>query len=227
MRGDGYVLDEFTTLVNPQLSRINNSHVHGITTAVIEDAPTFGEIAGDLLAVLSDAIIVGHNLEFEEKFLAAELTRLGLRPTGVPGLCTPVTARSQLDLWGYRLPDVALRLTGERPSAQHSAPGDARACAPVLTELISNAPHPLRRPCAQPPSHSAAERTCRGTRGRPAPREPGLTGLPGRATSADEPAAGASPRSRSTKLCWVMSSRTARSLARRPSSWPCSRLEPG
>ncbi|KWX01833.1 Exonuclease [Carbonactinospora thermoautotrophica] len=144
MRGDGYVLDEFATLVNPQLSRISNSDVHGITTAMVKDAPTFGEIAGDLLAVLSDAIIVGHNLEFEEKFLAAEFTRLGLRPTGVPGLCTLVTARSQLDLWGYRLPDLTLRLTGEWPSAQHSALGDARACALVLAELISNAPHPLR-----------------------------------------------------------------------------------
>lgn len=142
MRGDGVVLDEYSTLVNPEL-RITNDDLHGITNAEVRYAPTFREVAGDVLAYLSDAIVVGHNLDFEEKFLVAEFGRLGVAPQRVPGLCTLVTARIQLDRWGYRLDNVANLITGEWPVALHSALGDARALAATLAKLIATAPQPL------------------------------------------------------------------------------------
>jgi DNA polymerase-3 subunit epsilon len=53
MRGDGVVLDEYSTLVNPEL-RINNDEYHSITNADVKSAPTFAHIAGDVLAYPHD-----------------------------------------------------------------------------------------------------------------------------------------------------------------------------
>lgn len=142
MRGDGTVLDEYSTLVDPRL-RITNDEYHGITNADVKGAPAFEHVAGDVLAYLSGAIVVGHNLEFEDAFLTAEFGRLGINLPGVPGLCTLVTSRSQLDRYGYRLDDVAGLITGEWPCASHSALGDARTLAWTLSKLIAEAPQPL------------------------------------------------------------------------------------
>lgn len=142
MRGDGVVLDEYSTLVNPGL-RISNDEFHGITNADVRHAPTFQDVAGDVLAYLSDAIVVSHNLDFEEKFLVAEFGRLGITLAQVPGLCTLVTCRVQLDRWGYRLENLANLITDEWPAALHSALGNARALAVTLAKLIGEAPQPL------------------------------------------------------------------------------------
>lgn len=146
MRGDGTILDEYATLVNPGV-RITNEELHEITDADVAHAPTFDQIAGDVLAYLRDAIVVSHYLEFEEKFLAAEFRRLGVNLQGVPGLCTLVTAQTQLDRrgyrGGYRMATLAHLVTGEWPVAQHSALGDARALATMLTVLLTSAPQPL------------------------------------------------------------------------------------
>lgn len=128
MRGDGTVLDEYSTLINPGM-RINNEQHHGITNAEVKTAPTFEQAAGDMLAYLGDAIVVSHNLEYEEKFLAAEFGRLGLQIGGVPGLCTLIMARTQLDRYGYRLENVTNLITGEWTSAANSALG-ARVRSP-------------------------------------------------------------------------------------------------
>lgn len=142
MRGDGVVLDEYSTLVNPGL-RITNDEFHGITNADVKHAPTFNEIAGDVLAYLSDAIVVSHNLDYEEKFLIVEYGRLGVTLQGMPGLCTLVTSRVHLDRWGYRLENVANLITGEWAAALHTALGDARALAATLAKFIASAPQPV------------------------------------------------------------------------------------
>lgn len=142
MRGDGVVLDEYSTLVNPEKKSINNSEYHGITIADVRTAPTFAEIAGDVLAYVAGAIVVGHKLDFQEKFLAAEFGRLGVTLQHVPGLCSLVTARVHLDRWGYQLDNVANLITGEWPSL-HSALGGARVLAATLAKLIAEAPQPL------------------------------------------------------------------------------------
>ena len=50
VRGDGAFVDEYCTLVNPERD-VGPTHVHGIRTRDILEAPRFAEIAGDVLAV--------------------------------------------------------------------------------------------------------------------------------------------------------------------------------
>lgn len=142
MRGDGVVLDEYSTLVDPQL-RITNDEYHGITNVEVKGAPTFDRIAGELLAILSGAIVVSHNLDYEAKFLAAEFGRLGINLTALPGICTLIASRVQLDRYGYKLDNVANLITGEWPAAYHSALGDARTLALTFSKLIKEPPQPL------------------------------------------------------------------------------------
>lgn len=49
MRGDGTVLDEYSTLVVPGVP-LRNAEYHQITEAQIVRAPSFADIAGDLIA---------------------------------------------------------------------------------------------------------------------------------------------------------------------------------
>lgn len=86
---------------------------------------------------------MGHNLDFEGRFLDAEFVPAGL-PTGLAGLCTLRTLRSQIDLERYSLPRASHVLSGHWPTGQHTALGDARACAQLLAELLRNAPGELR-----------------------------------------------------------------------------------
>lgn len=49
MRGDGEVLDEFSTLVNPERSIPDDGDLpHEIVKADVKDAPTFAQVAGDV-----------------------------------------------------------------------------------------------------------------------------------------------------------------------------------
>jgi len=54
-----------------------------------------------------------------------------------------ITARAQLDLWGYRLRSVVGRVTGIWPDFDHTALDDARTTARLLRGLLSEAPDSL------------------------------------------------------------------------------------
>ncbi len=141
MRGDGTVLREFSTLVDPG-APIAGREFHGIADGDVAGAPRAGALARELAGLFSDAVVVGHNLDFEAAFLTGELVPEGL-PEGVPGLCTLRALRSQLDLDRYSLPRASLALNGHWPSGQHTALGDARACARILAEMLATAPGEL------------------------------------------------------------------------------------
>ncbi|MFC7329982.1 exonuclease domain-containing protein [Marinactinospora rubrisoli] len=143
MRGDGTVLREFTTLLDPGVP-VTGREFHGIGDSDVVGAPTAADIAGELAALCAGAVIVGHKLDFEEGFLAAEPAFADRLPDGLPGLCTLRALRSQVDLTRYSLPWASHALNGHWPTGQHTALGDARACAQLLAELLHNAPGELR-----------------------------------------------------------------------------------
>lgn len=142
VRGDGTLVEEFSTLVDPR-APLSGQEFHGIGEGDVIGAPRAETIVPRVSQLLSGAVVVCHNLDFEERFLTSELVPAGL-PRGLSGLCTLRALRSQLDLPRYSLPRATHLLSGEWPTGQHTALGDARACARLLVEMIANAPGELR-----------------------------------------------------------------------------------
>jgi ATP-dependent DNA helicase DinG len=74
---DHDILDEFTSLVNPLRDvPAYITHLTGITTDMVADAPTMFNVRPRLRAALSNHVLVGHNVDFDLGFLNQE--RLGV-----------------------------------------------------------------------------------------------------------------------------------------------------
>ena len=170
-RGDGRIESEYSTLINPQ-RKLAATHIHGLTEQDVADAPTFAQVAGEIAHHLSGAVIVAHNLEFEDRFMAAEFKRAKYPAPRWPGLCTMVTVRAHMDGRTYKLAPVYRTMTGQWPREQHAALGDARSAAIVLHRLIETAPAPMRyygpQPVTSPRSPAATSAPAR-SRNRPKP----------------------------------------------------------
>jgi DNA polymerase III subunit epsilon len=138
----GGITDEWCTVVNPQRD-LGPQHIHGITAAEARRSPRFAEIAGDLAARLVGRMVVGHNVSFDLRFLAAEF--------GLTGIDVPLGSESALctmSLSGRYLTPTARSLAmcceaaGVRLTEAHSALHDARATAQLLGYFLRAAGRP-------------------------------------------------------------------------------------
>lgn len=90
-------IGRFSTLINPQIPIPKSvSLIHGITDSDVLDAPLFSDIANKILNTFYDAVIVGHNIDFDFNFIDAELKRIGLKMPDVPKIDTLIISRKFL-----------------------------------------------------------------------------------------------------------------------------------
>src|SRR6185312_16408568 len=99
----GQVTDEYATLLDPGRD-VGPVFVHGISNSEVRGAPTFADIAGELLDRLDGAVVVMHDGAFVERFLDAEFARADVELPLAPALCSQWLARRTL-----RTPDATLR----------------------------------------------------------------------------------------------------------------------
>lgn len=164
MDRQGRVLSQWQSLVNPGRDT-GPAWIHRITDSMVSDAPTFDDLADDLAAQLSGAVIVAHNAGFEEKFLAAEFRRTGAMLPAWPALDTLDLARATVNAPNYRLATLTESFGIPHVDA-HSALGDARATAALLPFLLRAAGGRLAWESAAPAIPIAGQ-------GRALPRPPG------------------------------------------------------
>jgi DNA polymerase-3 subunit epsilon len=132
MHPDEGILDEFVTLVNPDRD-VGRTDIHGIRASDVSDAPTWEDIAGDVATRLDGAVVAAHNLRFDLGFLVSEFTRVGHPPPAFPGVCTLRLARQYLPgASSHKLHHCCAEAGIEHDDA-HSALGDARAAAHLLS----------------------------------------------------------------------------------------------
>lgn len=85
---DGEIHAEYETLVNPDRD-LGPTRIHQILASDVLRAPTFADMAGDVLEILRDGVaIAGHNVSFDMNFLVKEYERLGVIIPETPLLCT-------------------------------------------------------------------------------------------------------------------------------------------
>jgi DNA polymerase III subunit epsilon len=149
---DGRVEQSVVSLLNPGVDP-GPTHVHGLTSAMLEDQPQFADIVGDVVEVLHGRTLVAHNVAFDYAFLAAEAELAGAELPVDSVMCTVELAR-RLDLGidNLRLETLAAHwgVTQERP---HDAFDDALVLTGVLASALDRARerdvwlpvHPVKR----------------------------------------------------------------------------------
>jgi len=130
------IVDEFTSLVNPnsfippQITALT-----GIDNDLVADAPSFDEVAQDILNITEEAIFVAHNVNFDYNVIQGEFKRLGI-DFNRKKLCTVRLSRRLLP--GYRsyslgklCRDLNINLVD-----RHRARGDAEATVILFQKLL-------------------------------------------------------------------------------------------
>jgi len=134
----GEIQEEYATLINPGNGQVGPTFIHHITEEAVLSAPTFQEVAGDILKRFENRIIVAHHAAFEDKFLAAEFKRAGIKVPPLPALDTLWLSREVVDLPNYKMQTV-LQHYGVEEIDLHTALGDVRALNKILPTLINQA----------------------------------------------------------------------------------------
>ncbi len=154
---DGRIVDEFATLVNNPGSCREARNKHQINDDDLIYAPSTGDTLREAFAFMAGTVLVAHKFDFEEGFLSAAARRERIPLPPVLGVCTLQTSRRQLDGRAYSLTVMYKTATGEFPTNQHTALGDARAIREILLWLLANAPAPLHFMQAPPGLVSSAD----------------------------------------------------------------------
>ena len=132
---NGDIIAEYETLLNPKRD-LGPTHVHGITSAAILGAPSFEEVAGDILDLINGAIVVAHNASFDTHFLYSEFDRM---EHPIPLLQTLCTLKLAHVVW----PEIQHRALGAlceslavKHEQAHTAIEDARATAIIFKRAM-------------------------------------------------------------------------------------------
>lgn len=140
VRGDGEVLESFSSLVNPgRPIPPFISGLTGITDAMVRVAPGFREVADRVAGLLRGRIFVAHNVAFDWGFVDREFTAAvgtGLERVAGPRLCTVRLARRVVPELRSRSLGSLSDYFGIENDARHRALGDARATATVFGHLL-------------------------------------------------------------------------------------------
>lgn len=136
---NGKIVDEWQSLVNPEIFLPTEStHLTGITSEMVQDAPTFDELTDDFLPYLeNNSVFVAHNVDFDREFINEHLSRSEKSALENPYMCTIQLARHvHPNLSKYNLGVLSNAFDVELSQA-HRALNDAKATAELLIKFMN------------------------------------------------------------------------------------------
>ncbi len=129
--------EPWTTLVNPLRPIPSNiSALTGITTRMVQSAPTFAEVAPGVVDQLKGRVFVAHNATFDWGFVSQEVVAATGGVLDGDRLCTLRLARVLLPQLKRKSLDALCYYFGVENPARHRAWGDALSTAHVLSRLL-------------------------------------------------------------------------------------------
>lgn len=131
------VIDEFTTLINPECSiPYQITSLTGITNSMVKEAPKFYEVAKKVEEITRDRVFVAHSVNFDYGVISKEFKDLG-GSFKRKKLCTIRLSKKVFPgLKSYSLGNLCSSL--EIPiSDRHRARGDARATVNLFEKILS------------------------------------------------------------------------------------------
>ena len=108
-----------------------NIRVHGITPAMVKDAPAYSEVINQMLEFIDEDLLVAHNASFDMGVLAASAKAINHELPRLRYGCSLKIARKTYNLESYRLNAVAYAI-GHEEFKHHNALADSDACARIV-----------------------------------------------------------------------------------------------
>ena len=108
-----------------------NIRVHGITPAMVQDAPEYSEVINQILEFIDEDLLVAHNASFDMGVLAASAKAINHELPKLRYGCSLKIARKTYNLESYRLNAVAYAI-GHEEFEHHNALADSDACARIV-----------------------------------------------------------------------------------------------
>ena len=134
---DDRIVETKSWLIRPPANEFSewNVRIHGITPEMTANAPTFNELAADILVAFEVDALVAHNASFDMSVLRTCLDQAGFDYPRVPYVCTLQLSRAYFDdMPSHRLPLVANRC-GIDLLNHHEATCDAVAAAKIAIHI--------------------------------------------------------------------------------------------
>lgn len=134
-------------LVNPGVP-IPNSHIHGITDAMVKDAPKFSDVHPYLIQQLNKKTVLAYNWAFDGSFIRGNSQQFGLLPPpGMKGACIMELFAQFYGEWNARyksyrwqkLATAAAHFDVTVDGRAHSALADAQMARLVLKGMAARA----------------------------------------------------------------------------------------
>jgi DNA polymerase-3 subunit epsilon len=134
---EGKITNSFYSLLKPpDYPYWNYVETHGITRAMVENAPTFPEIWPRLQGLLSSGPFVAHNVTFDWSVLTHALDYYALPRIEIQRVCTFRLAQRKCPELACHTLDAVAAHFGIALNHHHAA-SDALACAEVAIRLWS------------------------------------------------------------------------------------------
>lgn len=135
--GRMYRATSFDRLVNPGVAiPPGSTAIHGITPAMVADAPSFAEVYPALERLMAGTVVVGHQIAFDLAVLRAECARHGCAWSEPRSLDTALLAAALLPHAGGASLDAVARELGVGTHGRHTALGDSLVTAEVFASLL-------------------------------------------------------------------------------------------
>lgn len=128
--------------------------VHGITDAMVRNAPAFAEVWPSFNGFLAGRVVIGHSIGFDFAVLERECARSGLAWERPRSLCVRLLAKIANPALRDTSLDAIAAWLGIPILGRHSGPGDAAAAAEIFVALLPKLAQRGIRTLA------AAERAC-------------------------------------------------------------------
>lgn len=113
-----------------------STEIHGITDAMVQDAPPLRALWGEFLERLDGRVVLGHTIGFDLTVLAAEARRNGLPWRKPRALCVRLLATVVAPSLASHSLDALASWLGLEVRDRHRALGDAEAAARIFLALI-------------------------------------------------------------------------------------------
>lgn len=133
----GEIVSRWSTLLKPrQPMTPENVAIHGISNAMVEDAPRIAEKIAEIRTCFDGGIGVAHHAPFDLGFLSLEFERAGLALPEAPVVCSSLLSRRVFpEIENHRLQTLIAHF-GLPSGAVHRATDDAEACLGVALKCF-------------------------------------------------------------------------------------------